>query len=137
MARTAIVLQGQPVYSEDRACKEAITPGHLVSGNSAITLRKHNTANGPGRDYALERDERGQDITVAYASGDTVKVGAFAGGQVVYAWLASGQSVVIDDYLGSNGDGTLKAYSSGPYLGRALEVVDASAAALRIRVEVN
>jgi len=137
MARQAIVLQGQPIYSEDRACKEVIMPGHLVEGNSNITLRRHNTANGPGRNYALERDERGQDITVAYASGDTVKDGAFAGGQVVYAWLASGESVIIDDYLGSNGDGTLKAWSTGPYLGRALEVIDASSAAARIRVEVN
>jgi hypothetical protein len=136
MARTAIVLQGQPIYSEDRAANEAITPGHLVAGGTT-TLTKHATANGPGRNYALERDERGTPITTAYASGDTVKVGAFAGGQVVYAWLASGQNVAIDAYLGSNGDGTLKAYSSGPYLARALEAVDASSGALRIRAEVN
>lgn len=135
MARRVIALLGRPELNEDGAADEAITPGHLVDGVTIIG--KHATANGPGRSFALERDERGQGIDVAYASGDYVKVGAFAGGMRVYAWLKSGENVAADAYLGSQGDGTLKAWASGPYLGRSLEAVNATAGDTRIRVEVN
>jgi hypothetical protein len=133
MARTVITLKGDPFISEEGQCTEAITPGHLVAGVTSIT--KHATANGPGRTYALERDELGKEISVAYASGDTVKVGSFTPGSRVYAFVASGQTITAGSYLGSAGDGTLKAWASGPYLARALEAVTATALT-RIRVEV-
>lgn len=135
MARVAIPLLGPFVLNEDGVAQEAITPGHMLAG--VTTLTKHATANGPGCVFALERDELGTGITTAYASGDTVKAAAFPGGSRVYAFLASGQSVSADDYLGSNGDGTLKAWASGPYIARALEAVNASSGDTRIRVEVQ
>lgn len=134
MARYVIALKGTPFYNEDGAAAEAITPGHLVAGVTSLT--KHATANGPGRAYACERDERGDDIDTAYAIGDYVKVGNFYPGCRVYAWLASGQNVAADAMLGSAGDGNLKAWASGPYLARALEAVNATSGTARIRVEV-
>jgi len=135
MARVVTVLLGQPVLNEDGVAAEAITPGHLVAG--VASLVKHATANGPGRSYALERDELGTGITTAYAIADKVKVGAFPGGTRVYAHLASGEAITVDDFLGSNGDGKLKAWASGPYIARALETVTAINNSTRIRVEVN
>lgn len=136
MARVVISLKGVPFINEEGVADEAITPGHLVDG--VTTIGKHATANGPGRAYALEREEMGKEITVAYASGDTVKVGAFSPGMRVYAFLPSGANIAADAWLGNNGDGTLKAWASGPYLARALEAVNNSAGPgeARIRVEV-
>lgn len=134
MARRVIRLMGHPQVTEEGAADEAITPGHLVDGVTVIG--RHAVANGPGCTFALERDEIGQDIDQAYASGDTVKLGHFAGGTRVYTFLASGESVAADAWLGSNGDGTLKAWASGPYTGRALEAVNAASGDTRIRVEV-
>jgi hypothetical protein len=70
---------------------------------------------------ALERDELGTGIddTYAtsgsgtgnfyYASGDRVKVAFPRPGDVVTAWIASGQNIQKDELLSSAGDGTLAA----------------------------
>lgn len=135
MARKAIVLLGQPVLNEDGAAATAITPGHLVSG--VTTIHKFGTAAAAAaRTFALERDELGKEITVDYATNDYVKVGSFAPGQRVYAWLASGQNVAADSFLEAAGAGQLRAYSAGVRIGRALEAVNATSAAARIRMEV-
>ena len=134
MARNVIALLGEPVYNEDGAASEAITPGHLVEGVTSIA--KQNSAGGPAtRTWALERDELGKDIDDDYASGDYVKVGSFAPGDRVYTWVASGVDVAADEFMEPAGDGTLRAYSAGTRIARALEAVTATADT-RIRVEV-
>ncbi len=134
MARTVITLKGKPFIDEEAVSSEAITPGMLITGGA--TVAKHATNNGPGRRYALERDELGKEISVDYDSGDTVKAGSFSPGMRVYAWVASGQTITRDDYLGSAGNGTLKAWGSGPYIARALETLGAITVLTRLRAEV-
>lgn len=107
-AKRVIALRGTPIVNEDWEAGEAVTPGHLVTLNSDGEVIKHNDdASNPAPLFALERDEMGKDIDVAYAEGDQVKVGSFHPGQRVLAWIPSGQNVSIGDYLTSNGAGLL------------------------------
>lgn len=137
MARSAIVLLGEPFVNEDGVADEAITPGHLVDG--VTTIGKAAVAAIANRTYALERDERGSGIDVAYASGDTVKVGSFGPGMRVYAWLASGADVAAGELMEAHTtDGELFERSTGVAVARALEAITntGSAVPVRIRVEV-
>lgn len=144
MARRVITLLGNPIVTEDGTAVESITPGHLVEGQASI--KKLTGTGGQPVRVCLERDElgRGIDATVGsgtasetgiIASGETVKVGAFAGGMRFYGFLGSGENVAADALLESNGDGTLKAGTTNP-IARAVEAVDASSADTRIRAEV-
>lgn len=146
MARRTIILKGEPIYNEDGAASEEIKPGHLVDGVTSIA--KHATAGGLcPKTFATEREELGRGIddtyqndsgAAAYASGDYVKVAHCYPGCRVYAWIASGQNISANARLESAGNGTLRVYSSGVILARALEAVNNSAGPsdARIRVEV-
>jgi hypothetical protein len=137
MASKAIVLRGVPVQNEDGAAGESdIKPGMLVSG--VTTIVKHATAGGAtARNFALERDELGKDIDVAYALGDIVKVGSFAPGMRVNALIASGANITADTYMESAGNGRLRAFTSGTRIGRAVESVNATGPGdARLKVEV-
>lgn len=132
--KRTIALLGQPVYNEDGAAAEAITPGHLVKGVTSIAKQTATTGQ-LNPSFALERDEMGRDIDEVYAIGDTVKVGTFHPGQHVLALIASGQNIAADAQLESAGDGTLRALASGVAIARALEAVNATATS-RLRVEI-
>jgi len=139
MAKRVIALLGEPLYNEDAAAAEAITPGHLVTLNGSGLVIKHATAAAAcARRFALERDEMGKDIDTAYASGDRVKVGSFHQGQRVNAIIASGQNIAITGLLESAGNGTLRVLAAGVALARALEAVNNSAGPgdARLRVEI-
>ncbi len=151
-----IILKGDPVRKTAIA-NESITPGHLIQfvGGSAATgayLKKHATAGGSlggtRHAFALEQDYIGQTITKVYAQNDEVAYGVFRPGDEVYALLASGENVVAyETALESNGDGTLRAHvpqsavgstqiKLNRVVGFALDLVNASSGASRIKVEV-
>ncbi len=141
MARRVISLRGTPIRNEEGAATAAITPGQMVDG--VTSLAPGPSSGGPGRNYALERDERGQDIDEAYAIGDTVKLGAFSPGMRVYTWLASGQNIAENAFLMAGGSGLLIAHTgTNTQSGRALEAVNNTggstgpSGAARIRLEV-
>lgn len=140
MARRVIaLLGGPPVVNEEESALEAVTPGHLLEFGSGGVQKNTDDAANVAPNFALERDELGNDIDVAYAIGDKVKVGAFHAGQRVYAWLASGQNVAKGAYLTGDTAGRLTAasVSASVRLARALEAVDASSGGdARIRVEI-
>lgn len=134
-SKNTIYLLGQPVYNEDGAAGEAITPGMLVTG--VTTLVKNATADAVGPvTVALEREEMGKSIDDDYAVGDTVKVGAFKGGSRFLGILASGQNVAEGALLASNGAGKLKSGTATTAIGRSLEALNASSGDARIIVEV-
>lgn len=138
MARKVIALLGNPVVTEEDVAAEAITPGHLLAYDGNGELVKHATAAGQAaRMFALERDEMGKGIDVAYAADDVVKVGHFHQGQRVYAFIASGQNIAKGAFLESAGDGTLRT-GSGVDIAMAVEAVNNSAGPgdARIRVEI-
>jgi hypothetical protein len=136
LPRHCIVLAGTPLQSEQGVATAAITPGMLVQGT--LSVAPHATAGGnTPRDFALERQEMGKGIDVAYAIGDQVKVGSFKPGDRVYAFVASGQNIAIDGKLESAGDGTLRALAAGTAIGKALEAVNNTAGPTNARLRVQ
>jgi allophanate hydrolase subunit 2 len=138
MARRVIALKGDPIVNEDEVALAAFTPGHLLELTSTGVQKNTDDAANVATNFALERDEVGRDIDVDYATGDVVKVGAFAPGMRVYAFLASGQNVAKGAYLTGTTTGLLTAtgVTAGVRLARALEAVNSTNDATRIRVEV-
>jgi len=137
MAKRVIKLLGEPIQNEDDKAAEAITPGHLVTFDGSGNLIKHATAGGnAARTFALEREEMGDDIDVAYGINDTVKVGYFPPGTRVNALIASGQNLTKGDFLESAGNGGLRKFGSGTIIGRSLETTGAVTALRRLRTEV-
>jgi len=141
MARNKIVLMGDPIVTEEEIAIEAITPGHVVMHNGSTGLIK-NTGNAANVAFqlALERDELGKEIDVAYAINDVVKVATFAPGMRAYPFIPSGQNVAKGAYLTTDNAGRLTTASvaAGIRVARALEAVNNSAGPgdARIRVEV-
>lgn len=140
-----ITLKGDPLQNEDGAAGAAIAPGMLVKG--VATILPHATAGGAcSATFALERSELGAGIDNTYRGsgtpdanyqvGDTVKVGSFGKGMRVLALIPSGQNITADGFLESAGDGTLRAYSSGVIIARALDTTGAVTVRTPIRIEV-
>jgi hypothetical protein len=148
MAKKTIALKGSPIVNEEDAALAAITPGHLLE-YAAGGVQKHSVAADNATPmFALERDELGDEIDVAYAEDDVVKVGVFHTGQRVYAFIASGQNIARGDYMESAGDGTLRVLTTDAatddtqrvsVVAQAIEAVDNSAGPgdARIRVQVR
>lgn len=134
-SKNVIRLLGHPVYNEDGAATEAITPGMLTEGVSSIAKNTSTTV-GPVA-VALEREEMGLGIDDDYAIGDYVKVGVFARGERFLGILASGQDVAEGELLASAGDGTLAPTATpADAIGRSMEAIVTTGATARIRVEV-
>lgn len=122
-----IHLLGSGRHEEDTAA-EAITPGHLLATNSEGRVLKHNVAGGRAEaKFALEDALQGRTIDDAYATGELVASVQADKGDVVYAWLAEGEHATPDEFLTSNGDGTLKVVTGTDHaIAKAMEEVDAS-----------
>lgn len=133
-----IWLGGPGVEVNDLAASEAITPGHLIdSFNSAGVQRwrKHATASiAVAKTVAREQSMLNQAVTVAYAANDLVEAVILSPGGTAWMFIASGQTIVHGNKLESAGDGTLKIFSAGIVLFKALENKTATALT-RIRVE--
>lgn len=127
----------------------AITPGFLLERSSATAVVAHNSAGANAQPlFALENDLVGEDISDAYASGDTVQMIYAHRGAEIYAWLADGETASVGDYLQSDGDGALAVLvgvstsDSGVTIAPAqavavaLEAKSPSGADARIKVEV-
>lgn len=108
MSARKIHLLGNGRLEEAVAAAE-LYPGHLLVMDSAGKVKKHATADGYAeRMFAVEDSLQGSTIATAYAAADQVRIVICTPGDVVQAYLASGETVVIGDQLCSNGDGTLK-----------------------------
>lgn len=128
--RVIALLGGPPVINEESIAQEAILPGHLLELTSGGAVKKNtNAAANAAPCFALERDELGKDINTAYASGDTVKVGAFHAGQRVYAFIASGQNIARGAYVTTDNAGRVTATGATASLriGKATESVNNTA----------
>lgn len=98
---------------------EAITPGMLVEHHHSATYGLcwgvHDSADEPaGGTVALEDLLANKGVDDAYAAGEVVPVGNFQKGDRFWGLIPSGQNITEGDLLQSNGDGKLKAYSTGP-----------------------
>lgn len=144
MAYNTIKVKKYSDVIEEMTAVGTITPGMLVEIDSNGEVQAHS---GEGEAvlpmFALEDELQGKSITDNYSADDKVQVWIPYRGDNVYALLAQGEDVAIGTLLVSNGDGTLKAYSSASdteypqiIVGVALEAVDASEADARIVIRV-
>jgi hypothetical protein len=139
MAKRTIKLLGEPIQNEDDKAASAITPGMIVTWNGSGDLIPHATAGGQAaRAFALEREEMGNDIDDAYATGDTVKVGVFGPGCRVNALIANTVNAAKGNFLEVGATaGTLRVFTTGVVVARALESLNnTSGANARLRVEI-
>ncbi len=109
-----IIIFGEPTRTEKLAASgSAVQPGHLLEMASG-EYQEHSTADGYARKlFALENQTHdiadGANLATAYVAGGIVYAGEFKQGDIVYARVATGQSLVEGvSILVSNGDGTLK-----------------------------
>lgn len=136
MNQRVIKLLGEPTQNEDHACDEAILPGHLVERNTDGTIGKQSTAAANVSVLiALEREEMGQGVEVAYEIGDKVKVGHFGPGTRFAGYVASGQNLTIGAKVEANGAGGFRVLASGTPLATCLEATGAVTAATRVAFE--
>jgi hypothetical protein len=126
----SVTLKGCPQVTEEYTASATVKPGYLVDGFDTVAHQGTAAADTPRR-FALERDELGAGVdntyqgsgtpSAYYASGDVVKVGSFAPGMRVLAFVASGQDISVGEFLESAGDGTLRTLAAGKALAVALE----------------
>lgn len=143
--KRTIILQGTPIINEDGVASEAIKPGYLVKGVSTIAKQTGATTAAVPVTVALERDEFGAGIddtyrgsgtiAAAYASGDVVKVAALYPGCVFVGYIPSGQNIVEDDKLQSNGGGLFIEGTDNPIV-RAMETVGAVTVETAVKLQV-
>ena len=133
---------------EEYVAAAAITPGMLVELASATTVQAHS-----GQDenvlimVALEDELQGGLISTDYDAEDQVQVWVPGRGDMINGILALGQNAVVGDFLTSNGDGNLKVAPAASIaggdeypemiIGQAIEAVNATAAAARIKVRIK
>ena len=110
MASNRIHAKG-PFQYEEYISAEELTPGHLVEMTSAGYIQKHSTAWGRNeRMFVQENALVGKTNNQAITSGEVTPVILPNLGSQVYALLADGETIVIGDWLGSAGDGTLQKF---------------------------
>lgn len=132
-------------HRKEGVTDETVTPGHLLEYGGSNDLQKHSTASGnAGRMFALENDLVGDGIDDDYASGETVQFCIAKPGAKIYAWLAYGEDVSVDDYLESAGDGTLQEHTAigsdvqvEAVVARATEAVTNTSGGEAVRIEVE
>ncbi len=112
-------------YEADEA---GIRPGMLLEYSDDGEVKKHGTANNDVIPMLALTDRlQGKGINEAYANGSPVQCWIPQPGDQAYMILADGQDISVGAYLQSNGDGTLKAVTSGGVaFCQALEAVDLS-----------
>lgn len=151
MANT-ILLKGRGIRKEAIA-GGTITPGDLVTLNSAGQLIRHATAKGANlRMFAVENDLVGKGIDDNYVVNDYAQAEILpAGGEVLAFVAAAASAIVIGDYLESDGAGGLRkltpasqsgttpfaVVTEGRAIAQAIQAVDNSGGAARARIKVT
>lgn len=144
-----IVLKGTSKRYEGIA-NAAITPGDLVEVMSTGKLRRHATGSGPAaKAFAIYNYHVGKDLTQDYAANEWLQYDEVSSGSEVNCNVAiSAPAIVIGDKLESAGDGTVRkhvalsgAFSGDPsavaLIGTAMEAVDNSAGATKVRIRMR
>lgn len=145
--KRSVLLRGCPEVNEYGSATETIKPGYLVKGVSSVSKQTAANTAKVVVAVALERDELGTGIddslqgsgtvSASYASGDQVKVAVLDAGDEFTGYIASGQNISEDDYLGSAGDGTFSETSTeAGKLVRSLETVGAVTVETAVRLQV-
>jgi len=117
MAYNSVIIKSYAHIISEFEAHAAIYPGDLVEINSDGEVQKHSGAGKTaGAMFALEDALQGKGLGVngAYAAADQVRVWHAVPGEEVYARLADEETVVIGDFVESNGYGQLRRESRAP-----------------------
>jgi len=142
MANNSIIVKrlGAEIIEEYTATAVAIKPGYLLELASATTVQAHSSAAGnvaPAM-FAIEDQMQGKAITADYAASTKIQCWIPRKGDIVYAYLADGETASVGSLLESNGAGALQVFvadepSTQQYpeniIGVAVEAVDLSGSA--------
>jgi len=110
MAAKRIHAKG-PFQYEEYVNTVALLPGNLVELDSDGAIQKHSTAWGRAElMFVQENALIGNGVDTAITSGEVTPVIMPNIGSKVYALLADGETVVVGDLLGSDGDGNLQKF---------------------------
>jgi hypothetical protein len=140
------LLKGTPIQFEAGAAGPVI-PGELVMLANDGRVQRHNVAADVAEAaFAREQEWAGGSIDAAYPANDRVPYYVCRKGDVVYAFVATGNNVAIGAKLESNGTGALRLSTHGTGtaaaaaawpIAVALEAVNnASGNNMRIKVRV-
>lgn len=126
MSYNTIKLKKYTDIIEAYEAASTLYPGNLLEITSAGKVQKHS---GAGKTapalFALEDELQGKGIADYYSAADKVQVWVATPGEVVYARLADEETVVIGDFVESNGAGQLRKVSRST---ESWESADAQAA---------
>jgi hypothetical protein len=136
-----VILRGDPIRNEELAAAEnGIIPGHLIEMIIGTQTARRCTRAGEdvARAFALEREEMGKNMDVAYVLGDQIHEAVCKRGQRVNALIVSGVSIQSGDFVEADGGaaaGCVRLLASGVRIGRARETV-AAVALTRLEIEI-
>jgi len=135
-----ILLLGQ-ARRDEAVAAATLTPGQLAKLDSNGKLIAHDVAAGAAEALFISEDAlQGRTIDSNQSAGEQTPFIIAGKGDVVYTFLAGGESVTPADYLTSDGAGSLKkATSTNTRLAVPLETVDNSdtgATKTRIRARI-
>ena len=145
MATRAIDLHGNALLREYLA-DAAITPGFLCE-RTATGVKKHaNAGHNAQVMFALVDNEIGNDLDDDWAAASQAKVGYFASGMKVRAYLTTSQTITAGMPMESAGGGYVREHSAGSagvveypdaIVGYAEEAVTTTSAAARITISAR
>jgi hypothetical protein len=128
IAHNTIKLKKYADVIEEHKAGGTIYPGMLLIMSAEDTVIAHND-NDPASFIplvALEDELQGKGIDNPYASGDQVQVWIPGRGDWVYAIAVDGTNYTVGSFVASNGDGYVKAFSSGEAFGVVMKALDLS-----------
>lgn len=112
MATNSIIVKNYSNIFIEKTAAEEVYPGMLVSINSSDQVIKHATASGNVYPMVVYEDAlQGKSVAQSYAIGDKVKIWIPQRGDVAQFLLEDGQTVVIGDFVESNGLGMVQKHT--------------------------
>lgn len=137
MAKKTIKVRCFVPVVEEAIAEEVISPGALIERIAGGNVQNHSTSTGVGESmFATEDEFAGKTIDDDYAAGAYTQCLIARPGDVVYAWLAAGQTAVIGSKLASDGAGGLTVSATNP-VAVAIEAVDLDGVSENARILVN
>lgn len=138
-APATVLLKGAPPVKEALA-GGTITPGHLITRNSAGAVVVAGAASEGLPLFAMENDVVGKGISTDYASGEQVQFVVGQSGDEINALVpAAAAAIVIGDLMQAGAGGTvIKRTATNKIFGIARAALDNSAggSAVRLRIEL-
>lgn len=135
--RTILLVGKEQSIMKEGVCGGAITPGHLVSMNSAGKWVVHPTAKAQAlRAFAVEADYNGKGIDDAFAANDWAQVWIVPAGAEINALVApSASAIVVGDLVESAGDGTVRKLTPASQLGSGTYDYTAEGSAIGVALQ--